>query len=49
MILMLLLIIMKISGLGIAMSFLALSFMICLVVAVVNIIFLAFLHLKKNK
>ena len=49
MILMLLLIIMKISGLGITMSFLTLSFMICLVVTVVNIIFLAFLHLKKNK
>ncbi len=49
MILMLLLIIMKISGLGITMSFLTLSLTISLVVAVVNILFLAFLQLKKDK
>ncbi len=49
MILMLLLIIMKISGLGISMSFITLSFVVSLVVTVVNILFLAFLHLKKNK
>ncbi len=49
MILMLLLIIMKISGLGISMSFLSLSMIISLVVAVVNVIFLAFLQLKKSK
>ena len=49
MILMLLLIIMKLSGLGITMSFLTISFLISLVVTIVNIIFLAFLHLKKNK
>ena len=49
MILMLLMIIMKISGLGITMSFLTISLLISLVVIIVNIIFLAFLHLKKNK
>ena len=49
MILMLLLIIMKLSGLGITMSFLTISLIISLVVTIVNIIFLAFLHLKKNK
>jgi len=49
MILMLLLIIMKISGLGITMSFLTLSFLISLVVTIVNVIFLVFLHLKKDK
>ena len=42
MILMLLLIIMKMSGLGVSMSFIALSFVISMVVTVVNIIFLAF-------
>ncbi|NCN52081.1 hypothetical protein GW931_03650 [archaeon] len=49
MILMLLLIIMKISGLGITMSFLTISFLISLVVTIVNVIFLVFLHLKTNK
>ncbi len=49
MILMLLLIIMKLSGLGITMGFLTISLMIILVITVVNIIFLAFLHLKRNK
>ncbi len=49
MILMLLLIIMKISGLGVSMSFLSISFVISLVVSVVNIIFLAFLQMKGNK
>ncbi|MCR4327805.1 MAG: type II secretion system F family protein [Nanoarchaeota archaeon] len=48
MILMLLLIIMKISGLGITMGFLAISLTIILVVTVVNIIFLAFLQMKRN-
>lgn len=49
MILMLLLIIMKISGLGVSMSFISMSLIISLVVAVVNVIFLAFLQMKKNK
>ncbi len=49
MILMLLLIIMKLSGLGITMGFLTISFMIILVITVVNILFFAFLHLKKDK
>ncbi|MBS3085050.1 type II secretion system F family protein [Candidatus Pacearchaeota archaeon] len=49
MILMLLLIIMKISGLGVSMSFLAISLLISLVVAVVNVIFLAFLQMRRNK
>ena len=49
MILMLLLIIMKMSGLGISMSFIALSFVISMVVTVVNVIFLAFLHMKKER
>lgn len=49
MILMLLLIIMKISGLGITMSFMAISFMIILVVTVVNILFISFLNMKKQQ
>ena len=48
MILMLLLIIMKLSGLGISMGFLAISLVISLVVTVVNIIFLAFLQMKRS-
>ncbi|MDP3966616.1 MAG: type II secretion system F family protein [archaeon] len=48
MILMLLLIIMKISVLGIAMSFLAISLIIILVVTVVNVLFLAFLQMRRN-
>ena len=49
MILMLLLMILKLSGLGIAMGFLTISLIVSLIVAFVNVIFLAFLHLKKNK
>jgi flagellar protein FlaJ len=49
MILMLLLMIMKISGLGVSMSFLSMSLIISLVVAVVNVLFLAFLQMKRSK
>jgi flagellar protein FlaJ len=49
MILMLLMMIMKISGLGIAMSIMAIALMIILGVVVINIIFLTFLQIKRNK
>jgi flagellar protein FlaJ len=49
MILMLLMMIMKISGLGIAMSIMAISLMIILGVVIINIIFLTFLQIKRNK
>lgn len=48
MILMLLMIIMKLSGLGITMSFLGIALTIILVVTVVNILFLAFLQMRRN-
>jgi flagellar protein FlaJ len=49
MILMLLLIIMKISGLGLTMSFLGIALMIVSIVVVANILFLTFLHVKRSK
>jgi flagellar protein FlaJ len=49
MILMLLMMIMKISGLGIAMSIMSIALMIILGVVVINIIFLTFLQIKRNK
>ena len=49
MILMLLMMIMKLSGLGISTSVGVLALMIILGVVVVNIFFLSFLHLKKQK
>lgn len=48
MILMLLMMIMKISGLGIAMSIGLISLLMILGVTIVNAIFLTFLHLKKS-
>ncbi|HKL23201.1 MAG TPA: type II secretion system F family protein [Candidatus Nanoarchaeia archaeon] len=49
MILMLLMMIMKISGLGIAMSIMSIALMIILGVVIINIIFLTFLQIKRNK
>ena len=49
MILMLLMMIMKISGLGIAMSIMTIALMIILGVVIINIIFLTFLQIKRNK
>ncbi len=49
MILMLLMMIMKISGLGISMSITAIGLMIILGVIVINIIFLTFLQIKRQK
>ena len=46
MILMLLLMMMKISGLGIALGTSSITLMIVLAVSVINIAFLAFLHLR---
>lgn len=48
MILMLLMMIMKISGLGISMSINGIALMIIMGVVVINVIFMAFLHLKKK-
>ncbi len=47
MVLMLLLMMMRISGLGISLSPFMISFMMILSVALINIIFLAFLHIKQ--
>jgi flagellar protein FlaJ len=49
MILMLLMMIMKISGLGIAMSIMTISLIIILGVIILNIIFLVFLQLKRRR
>ena len=49
MILMLLMMIMKISGLGIAMSIMTIALMIILGVIIINVIFLTFLQIKRNK
>ncbi len=48
MILMLLMMIMKISGLGIPMSINGIALLIIIGVVVINVIFMAFLHLKKK-
>jgi hypothetical protein len=45
---MLLMMIMKISGLGIAMSIGMISTIIIMGVVVINAVFMAFLHLKKR-
>ncbi len=49
MILMLLMMIMKISGLGIAMSIMTIALMIIMGVIIINIILLTFLQIKRNK
>ena len=49
MILMLLMMIMKISGLGVALSIGGISLLTILGVTVINIVFMTFLHLKKQK
>lgn len=48
MILMLLMMIMKISGLGISMSVMTIGLLIILGVVVINIVFMTFLHIKKS-
>lgn len=49
MILMLLLMIMKISGLGIGMSVGTIALLVIMGVFLINVFFLTFLHLKRNR
>jgi len=46
---MLLLMMMKISGLGVSMSTSSLTLLIVTGVSIINVIFIGFLHLKGNK